>query len=264
MDYTIEQAYLDLFGKLPDEGGVAYWSAAITNSGVPFTKGGAIYEAIRQAGEANILELYRTGQLEVANNPATLKPTSELEALNMMLATLGEAPINSLEEVTKVGDAVIARAVLREISIEVQEEGWHFNTESEFELLPLSYSKEIFIPGNVIEMDASPYEGRDVDVVIRGNRLYDRKNKTFQFQKTIKADLTILLDYDELPQAARHYVKVRAARVFQQRVVGSDSLNAFTEKDEARALRSLRRYESRTADYNILTGNNSVMRVIDR
>lgn len=193
-----------------------------------------------------------------------LSMTSELDAINIMLGTIGESPINSLDAATGVVDAVTARAILSEVSVQVQEEGWHFNTEYEFVLTPSLDSKEIYVPANAIEVDASAYDRNDIDVAIRGNRLYDRKNKTFQFQQDIKADLTILLEFNELPQAARHYITVRAARVFQQRVIGSDTLGSFSEKDEARALRSMRRYESKTADYNILTGNYSVMRTIDR
>ena len=193
-----------------------------------------------------------------------LSMTSELDAINIMLGTIGESPINSLDAATGVVDAVTARSILSEVSVQVQEEGWHFNTEYEFVLTPSLDSKEIYVPANAIEVDASAYDRNDIDVAIRGNRLYDRKNKTFQFQQDIKADLTILLEFNELPQAARHYITVRAARVFQQRVIGSDTLGSFSEKDEARALRSMRRYESKTADYNILTGNYSVMRTIDR
>jgi hypothetical protein len=193
-----------------------------------------------------------------------LSMTSELDAVNIMLGTIGESPINSLDAATGVVDAVTARAILSEVSVQVQEEGWHFNTEYEFILTPSLDTKEIYIPANTIEVDASEYDRNNIDVAIRGNRLYDRKNKTFQFQQDIKADLTILLEFNELPQAARHYITVRAARVFQQRVIGSDTLGSFTERDEARALRSMRRYESKTADYNILTGNYSVMRTIDR
>lgn len=193
-----------------------------------------------------------------------LTMTSELDAVNIMLGTIGESPLNSLEAATGVVDAVTARAILSEVAVQVQEEGWHFNTEYEFELTPSMDTKEIFVPFNCIEADASAYDRSDVDVAIRGTRLYDRKNKTFAFEQPIKADLTLLLEFNELPQAARHYITVRAARVFQQRVVGSDTLGTFTEKDEARALRSMRRYESKTADYNILTGNYSVMRTIDR
>lgn len=190
--------------------------------------------------------------------------TSELDAINIMLGTIGESPINSLDAATGVVDAVTARAILAEVSVQVQEEGWHFNTDYEFVLTPSLDTKEIYVPANAIEVDASAYDRNDIDVAIRGNRLYDRKNKTFQFQQDIKADLTILLEFNELPQAARHYITVRAARVFQQRVVGSNVLGSFSAQDEASALRSMRRYEARTGDYNILTGNYSVMRIIDR
>lgn len=189
--------------------------------------------------------------------------TSELDAVNVMLGTIGESPINSLEAASGVVDAVTARSILAEVSVQVQEEGWHFNTDYEFVLTPTADTKEIFVPGNAIEVDTSQYDAQ-MDVAIRGKRLYDRGNKTYTFSKTLKCDLTFLLEFEELPQAARHYITIRAARVFQQRVVGSDTLGSFTEKDEARALRSMRRYEARTADYNVLTSNYSVMRVIDR
>lgn len=189
--------------------------------------------------------------------------TTELDAINIMLGTIGESPINSLDAATGVVDAVTARSILSEVAVQVQEEGWHFNTEYEFVLTPDSGTNEIYVSPNMIEVDVSPYTS-DVDVAIRGNRLYDRKNKTYQFSQDIKADLTILLEFNELPQAARHYITIRSARVFQQRVVGSQLLGAYTDQDEARALRAMRRYEARTGDYNILTGNYSVMRVIDR
>lgn len=191
-----------------------------------------------------------------------LRMTTELDAVNIMLGTIGEAPINSLDAATGVVDAVTARSILAEVSVQVQEEGWHFNTDYEFTLTPTD-DGTIYVPGNAIEVDTSPYS-RDFDVAIRGGKLYDRGNKTYTFAAPIKADLTILLEFEELPQAARHYITIRAARVFQQRVVGSDTLQAFTQQDELRALRAIRRYEARTADYNILTSNYSVMRVIDR
>jgi Tail tubular protein len=192
-----------------------------------------------------------------------LTATSELDAVNIMLGTIGESPINSLDAAAGVVDAVTARSILAEVSVQVQEEGWHFNTETEFELTPSLDSQEIYVPANCIEVDTSPYD-KDYDVAIRGQRLYDRTNKTYKFAKSLKCDLTILLEFNELPQAARHYITIRAARVFQQRVIGSNILGSFTQQDELAALRSMRRYEARTADYNILTSNYSVMRVIDR
>lgn len=187
--------------------------------------------------------------------------TTELDAVNIMLSTIGESPINSLIAASGVVDAVIAQQVLNEVSVQVQEEGWHFNVEISFDLLPSYPSKEIFVPDNCVEVDAV---NSSIDVAIRGNRLYDRVNHTFEFDSMVTCNMTILLPFEDLPQAARHYITIRAARVFQQRVVGSQILGVFSEKDEMRARSSLKRYEASTADYNMLTGSYSVMRALDR
>jgi hypothetical protein len=189
--------------------------------------------------------------------------TSELDAVNIMLGTIGESPISSLDASTGVADAVIARQVLSEVAIQVQEEGWHFNVDTNFTLTPSSDTGEIFLPANCLEVDTSGPDAQ-MDVAMRGRKLYDRVNHTFVFTKSIKAELVLMLEFDELPQAARHYITIRAARVFQQRVVGSDTLGSFTERDEVRARTALKRFEAKTADYNILTSNYSVMRVLDR
>ena len=189
--------------------------------------------------------------------------TSELDAVNIMLGTIGESPISSLDAATGVADAVIARQVLSEVSIQVQETGWHFNTEINFELTPSADSGEIFVPSNCVEIDTTGTD-KYLDVAIRGSRLYNRTEHTFIFSKSIKTEMVLLLEFNELPQSARHYITIRAARVFQQRVVGSDTLGTFTERDEARALTSFKRFEAKTADHNILTGNYSVMNILDR
>lgn len=189
--------------------------------------------------------------------------TSELDAVNIMLGTIGESPISSLDASTGVADAVIARQILSEVAIHVQEEGWHFNVETNFTLTPSSDTGEIYLPANCLEVDTSGPDAL-MDVAMRGRKLYDRTNHTFVFSKNITADLVLMLEFEELPQAARHYITVRAARVFQQRVVGSDTLGSFTERDEVRARTALKRFEAKTADYNILTSNYGVMRVLDR
>lgn len=189
--------------------------------------------------------------------------TSELDAVNIMLGTIGESPISSLDASTGVADAVIARQVLSEVAVQVQEEGWHFNVEENFVLTPSTDTGNIFLPANCLEADSTG-DDKLLDLAMRGRRLYDRTNHTFVFTKSIKANLVLMLEFDDLPQAARHYITVRAARVFQQRVVGSELLGAFTERDEVMARAALKRFEAKTADYNILTSNYSVMRVLDR
>lgn len=192
-----------------------------------------------------------------------LTPTSELEAINTMLSVIGESPISSLSDISSVADAVTAQSILSEVSRQVQTKGWHFNTEKDFELSPDAFSKEIVIPSNAIRVDPMG-DDREVDAVQRGTRLYDRVNHTFQFTKSIKCDLVILLPFDQTPQAARHYITIKAARVFQSRTVGSEALYQFTAIDEKDALLDLKRNEGITGDYNILTSNPTVFRSLIR
>jgi hypothetical protein len=193
----------------------------------------------------------------------TLAPLTELEAVNIMLSTIGEAPINSLTADQSTVDVGIAQTVLREISIRVQEEGWQFNTEINWELNVVASTSELQIPLNCIQIDTTGPD-RDVDVAMRGQRLYDRTNHTFKFTKSLRVDMVLLLDFTDLPQAARHYINVRAARVFQQRVVGSELLGSFTARDEMLARAALKKLDSNNADYNILTGSWSVARILTR
>lgn len=192
-----------------------------------------------------------------------LTPTSELEAINTILSVIGESPISTLSDISSVADAVTAQSILSEVSRQVQTKGWHFNTEKDFELSPEAFSKEITVPTNALRVDTSG-DSRETDVVQRGNRLYNRALHTFQFTESLKCEIVVLLPFEDLPQAARHYVTIKAARVFQSRTVGSDALYQFTALDEKDALLDLKRNEGITGDYNILSSNPTVFRSLIR
>ena len=188
-----------------------------------------------------------------------LSPTTELEAINTMLSTIGESPVNAVEDTGNV-DVVIARQILQTASREVQARGWHFNTEKNYTITPDSEGY-LVLPNTVLKVD-TVYPDSSKDVVVRGSKLYDRENHTYVFTDAVKVDMTVLLTFDELPEVARNYVTIRASRIFQERVVGSDTLQAFNSQDEARAAVSLMEYEADTADLNILSGNYSVYRIL--
>lgn len=189
-------------------------------------------------------------------------PTTELEAVNLMLSVIGESPISSLSDVGLV-DAVQARQILSEVSRAVQSKGWHFNTETDYPLSRELYTDNINVPANCLRVDTTgPDEG--TDVVQRGTRLYNRTDHTYAFTKDLKVSMVVLLPFDELPEPARYYIAVRAARVFQARTVGSDTLYQFTAKDEQDANVAFKKAEGDTADHNILTGSTSVSRILRR
>lgn len=172
---------------------------------------------------------------------------TELEAVNVMLSVIGEAPINTLTGAATV-DVIQAKAILSQVSREVQSIGWHFNIERDYPLVP-DINQEINLAANMVRVDADQYP--ELDVVQRGLRLYNRKDHTFKFDKTVKVEVIFLLSFEELPQTARQFIVIRAARIFQDRMVGSDVLHGFTAVDEQKALADLKEAEGDTGDYTI-------------
>jgi hypothetical protein len=72
-----------------------------------------------------------------------------------------------------------------------------------------------------------------------------------------------LLDFTDLPEVARRYITVKSARIFQERVVGSDTLSAMNRNDEQEALFALREMEGDNGDYNIFDDYGTAS-VLDR
>ena len=180
---------------------------------------------------------------------STTSPTTELEAVNIMLSGIGEAPVNSLSEVT--ADVSLARHILNEVSREVQLTGFQWNTEDNYPLTPDIHGLIRLHPSIVRVHFREP---TDRELTIRGNRVYDRINHTFTFPQdtAITCTVTLLLPFEELPEAARRYAALKALRVFQERVVGSQVLSAYQQADEARARVQLMGEERRQDRPNIL------------
>lgn len=178
-------------------------------------------------------------------------PTTELEAVNIMLSGIGEAPVNSLSEVT--ADVSLARHILNETSREVQLEGFQWNVEDNYPLTPDIHGLIKLHPSIVRVHFREP---TDRELTIRGNQIYDRINHTFTFPQdtAISCAVTLLLPFEQLPEAARRYTTLKALRVFQERVVGSQVLSQYQQADEARARIQLMGEERRQDRPNLLMG----------
>jgi Autographiviridae tail tubular protein Gp11 len=188
-------------------------------------------------------------------------PTTELEAVNMILSAIGEAPVNSLG--SGLPDAEVAENVLSEINRTIQSQGWNFNTELKWSLVP-DVNGELHLPANCLRVDDTfLVQQTDKDYVLRGSRLYDRVNHTYAIDETIEVDMVVLLNFSELPETARSYIAIRSARVFQDRVLGSDQIHSYTLRDEEEARVRLHAHKLKTGDYNFRR-NASVSRYLDR
>ena len=190
-------------------------------------------------------------------------PTTELEAVNEMLRAIGESPVASISGTSPLpGDADVALRTLRWVTREVCAHAWHWNTEYKYPL-PISPAGEIVVPSGTLAADTDDSH-ISKDVVLRGGRLYDRENHTFTFTECVTARIVFLLPYEEIPEAARNFVAIRAGRKFQQGAIGSEVLYGFTQRDEDAARALMMHAEASSADHNILTGSLDTLGIVDR
>jgi hypothetical protein len=174
--------------------------------------------------------------------------TSKLEAVNSMLGHIGESPVNSISDTNALPiSAATAISVLDEVSRSVQAEGWHFNTELKVTLSPAG-DGTITLSDDILEVDTID---TSIDIAQRGLSLFDRSNNTSVFSKALEVNLTRLLDFTSLPEAARRYITLRASRVFQGRMVGSRELEALIARDEYNARADLMDTEGNNSDRTI-------------
>ena len=137
-----------------------------------------------------------------------LARTTFLEAVNRVLQMLGEAPVNGLDG--QFGLAQQAQDMLNDTSRKVQSEGWSFNTDYERLLMRDAVTSEISVGANVSRVKVDPYSYPDVDVIQRGARLYDRRAGSYEFDEDLRADVTYILEWDEVPEYAHQYFTIKA------------------------------------------------------
>jgi hypothetical protein len=187
--------------------------------------------------------------------------TTELESINIMLAAIGEAPVNSLTGTLPV-DVKLAQSTLNETSKEVQSEGWSFNTEIDVKLTRDS-SDHIALSTNVLTVDPNIHQHPTVDAIQRGLKLYDRQNHKYEFDDDLYSTIVYFRPFDEIPEPARRYITIKAARIFVDRLVSDDGLRSYTQQDEVRARSILMETDLSNADHNILRGDPALTNVFD-
>ena len=182
-----------------------------------------------------------------------LARTSKLQAVNKALQMMGESPLNSLQGLLGLGN--LAEETLDSVSRKVQVEGWSFNTDYQMTLTRDSTTNEISVGTNVSRVVIDPYEYYDVDVVQRGSRLYDRKNNTYVFSIDLKADMTVILDWDDIQEHARLYIMTKAGKELQDNMIGSKDLTEINMVLEQEARSQFMEEETTLSEHNMLRGH---------
>ena len=190
-----------------------------------------------------------------------LTPTTELEAVNVCLANIGESPVSAITGNITV-DAALARDLLRQVTREGQTHGFYWNTELNYKLIP-NTADNLALPANVLSVDTTG-DDKNKDLVARGRILYDRVKHTYTFSEPVYVDIVVALSFEELPEIARRYIAVRAARIYQERVMGNSSISSFNTSDEDMARAALLAENMEIEDNNMMTGNASVFGILSR
>lgn len=189
--------------------------------------------------------------------------TTELEAVNTILSTIGEAPLSTLTGSLPV-DGTMAKSVLNEINREVQSMGWHFNTQPKVTLSKDAGNSTIPLATNVLRVELNPYlhSKTDFDVVQRDNILFNLVTNTSTFTEDLKdVKVVYLLDFSEIPEQAKRYITIRSARVFHDRTLGANTLHKFSVADEEKSLVILRQAEASTGDYSVFDSPDQIYTV---
>ena len=188
---------------------------------------------------------------------------TELEAINRMLAAIGQAPITTVDDSNP--DVAICKRTLYQVSQEVQSEGWTFNSAYNQKVVPRSSDNRIVIRDKtpiagrsyIIQMDLShnTYYSRDKQSIAKASGdkiyLYDKVAGTFDWgTDEVEVDtVTYISELGELPPAAYNFIVAKASAAVSIRTVGDSQQYQILLQQEGYCRTQLQEYETTQGDY---------------
>jgi len=148
-------------------------------------------------------------------------------------------------------DVAIALNTLREVSREVQAEGWTYNTEFDYKITPDS-NNEINIPDDVLQMDLNQGypENIEKDAVFRGGKLYDKKKHSYKWTaETVYVDILWYFEWENIPAPIQAYIVARAAAIVSSRIVGDTNQYQILQQKELTTRSQALEYECNQGDF---------------
>ena len=181
----------------------------------------------------------------------TTNAAQELPAVNEILASVGQAPVTTLDQTNP--DVAIAYDTLTNVSREVQAEGWTFNTEEFYELTP-DVNGEVLIPNNVLQIDLHAEKDNEYEAIRRNGKLYEKVNHTYDWTTLtnwdkVACDIVWFFDWVDLPRPVQDYIVARAASIVSSRIVGDPQQYRFLQEKEMYNRAQAMEYECNQGDY---------------
>ncbi len=185
----------------------------------------------------------------------TYAVSTELDAVNQILSSVGQAPVTTLD--LQNPEVAIAINTLREVNKVVQSDGWSFNTERHYKLTADAITFKIAYPSNALSIDTYRYQHfDDFNPVRREGYLYDKNNHTYEWKdgsdpRELTCDIVWYWEFSEVPPAVQAYITARAARLCAVRMVGDQELFQLLAQNEIETRAAALEHETQQGDYSI-------------
>ena len=181
---------------------------------------------------------------------SSISRLTELNAINEVLAAVGQAPVTTLDQTNP--DVSIIQQTLKNVSREVQSEGWHFNKEYNYKLTPQT-DKTIAVTDDMLQVDLNTrYHGAQ-DVVRRNGKLYDKwkepRADAYKFEEDVHVDIVWYFDWLDLPVPIQDYIIAKTATVASTRLVGDPAQFQILQQREMNKRANALEYDCNQADY---------------
>ena len=184
----------------------------------------------------------------------TIDTETELSAVNAILGAIGQAPITDIDTANNAEVGFLYN-ILRDCNVDLQNEGWHFNTERHVKYTPDSSTNKIAIGNDILKMDVTDgWTKRNYDVVKRNGFLYDKLDHTDDWSELsdgIDLDIVRLLAFEDLPSPFQRYIIAKASVRAATQLVGNPQLVQILQSQEALARATVMEYECNQGNHTM-------------
>ena len=168
----------------------------------------------------------------------TIDTETELSAVNAILGAIGQSAVTSISGNTNPEVDFIYN-LLRDANVDVQAEGWHFNTERHVKYTPATVGgvEKIAVGADILKMDVTDgWSKRLYDVVKRNGYLYDKLDHTDDWSELtdgIYLDITRFISFVDCPEPFKRYIIYKASTRAATQLVGNPQLAKLLATQEA-------------------------------
>ena len=184
----------------------------------------------------------------------TIDTETELSAVNAILGAIGQAPVTNIDT-TSNPEISFLYNILRDCNVDLQNEGWHFNTERHVKYTPDSSNNKIVVGNDILKMDVTDgWTKRNYDVVKRNGYLYDKLDHTDDWSELsdgIDLDIVRLLAFEDLPSPFQRYIIAKASVRAATQLVGNPQLVQILQSQEALARATVMEYECNQGNHTM-------------